>query len=84
LLRYSWTAGATATVTLVFDYSDDNGDGANYQIRRTRSGNVTELTGTDGNNITRTVSVIAGDVITISATGAVGTQYFANVRVSAA
>ena len=83
LLRYSWTAGATATVTLVFDYSDDNQDGANYQIRRTRSSNVTELNGGDGTTITRTVSVIAGDVITFSATGAVGTQYFANVRVSA-
>lgn len=83
LSRYSWTAGATATVTLVFDYRDDNSDGSSYQIRRTRSGSVTQITGNDGVAITRTVSVIAGDVITFSSDGAVGQQYFANVRVSA-
>jgi hypothetical protein len=84
LIRYSWTAGATATVTLVFDYRDENFDGSSYQIRRTRSGSVTEITGTSADAITRTVSVIAGDVITFSSNGSVGSQYFANVSVSAA
>jgi hypothetical protein len=84
LSRYSWTASATATVTVSFDYSDDDGNGENYQIRRTRSGSVTDLTGTDGNNRTGTVSVIAGDVITISSTGNPSTQYFSGVSVSGA
>jgi hypothetical protein len=84
LSHYSWTAGASATVTVAFDYIDDDGNGENYQIRRTRSGSTSDLNGGSGTSITRTVSVISGDVITISSTGNPATQYFNSVSVSAA
>lgn len=85
LSRYSWTANASATVTLVFSYRDDDSAGESYQIKRTRSGSTSEIhSGTDGTGITRTVSVISGDVITFSSTGYAATQFFSNVSVSAA
>jgi hypothetical protein len=84
LSHYSWTANASATVTLVFTYRDDDSAGEEYQIFRTRSGSTTEIRGTDGTAITRTVSVISGDVIRISSTGYPPAQFFSNVSVSAA
>ena len=85
LSRYSWTASGSATVTLVFNYTDGDGAGESYQINRTRSGTPTTIhSGTDGTAITRTVSVISGDVITFSSTGYAPSQFFANVSVSAA
>lgn len=85
LSHYSWTASATATATLVFDYSDDSSSGESYSVTRTRSGTTTTIhTGTDGTGITKTVSVISGDVVRITASGDASAQYFANVSVSAA
>ena len=85
LSHYSWTANASATVTLVFTYRDDDSAGEAFQITRTRSGSTTELhRGTDGTAITLTVSVIGGDVIRISSTGYPPAQFFSNVSVSAA
>ena len=85
LSRYSWTASATATVTLVFNYTDGDSAGESYQINRTRSGTPTTIhSGVDGTAITLTVSVISGDVITFSSSGYPPAQFFANVSVSAA
>ncbi len=85
LSRYSWTASASATVTLVFNYTDGDSAGEAYQINRTRSGaTATQHTGYDGTAITQTVSVISGDVISFSSTGYAATQLFSNVSVSAA
>lgn len=85
LSRYSWTASGSATVTLVFNYTDGDGAGESYQINRTRSGTPATIhSGTDGTSITLTVSVISGDVITFSSTGYPPAQFFANVSVSAA
>ena len=84
LTHYSWTAGAAATVTFVFDYSDDTDNGENYQLMRMSGGPpYAAQTGTSGNAITKTVSVIAGDVLFFSSTGDPSSQYFANVSVSA-
>jgi hypothetical protein len=85
LSRYSWTASGSATVTLVFNYTDGDGAGEQYRITRTRSGSTTDIhSGTDGTAITQTVSVVSGDVIRITSTGYAATQFFANVSVSAA
>jgi hypothetical protein len=68
----------------VFDYSDDTDNGENYQIRLSRSAPPYDVhTGTSGNAITKTVSVLAGDVLFFSSTGDPFSQYFANVSVSA-
>jgi hypothetical protein len=85
LSRYSWTASGSATVTLVFNYTDGDSAGEQYRITRTRSGSTTDIhSGTDGTAITQTVSVVSGDVIRITSTGYAATQFFANVSVSAA
>lgn len=84
LTYYSWTAGAAATVTFVFDYSDDSGNGENYQIMLMSGGPPYAVhTNVTGMAITKTVSVIAGDVLFFSSTGNPADQYFANVSVSA-
>jgi hypothetical protein len=85
LAHYSWTAGAAATVTFVFDYSDDTDSGENYQIMLMRSAPpYAAHTGTSGIAITKTVSVLAGDVLFFTSTGSdPSSQYFANVSVSA-
>jgi hypothetical protein len=85
LSRYSWTANASATVTLVFSYRDDDSAGESYQIQRTRSGSTTTIhAGTDGTGISQVVSVISGDVIRFSSSGYPPAQFFSNVSVSAA
>jgi len=85
LSRYSWTANASATVTLVFSYRDDDGAGEAYKITRTRSGSTTDVAvGTDGTGISAAVSVISGDVIRFSSSGYPPAQFFSNVSVSAA
>jgi hypothetical protein len=78
--RYSWTAGGTATVTVKFDFSDD--DGADDSALIKKNGTTVHAVST-ATNITRTVSVVSGDVITIIGVMD-GSQYFANVSVSAA
>jgi len=85
LSHYYWTAIGTATVTLSFNYSDDDYSGQSYSIIRTRSGSPSTIhTGTSANAITKTVSVISGDVVRITAGGDQSLQYFDNVSVSAA
>jgi hypothetical protein len=83
LAYYTWTAGGSATVTVSFQYSDDSESGQSNSINRTRSGSTTSST--SSSNVTGfTVSVISGDVITITATGDQSQQFFTNVSVSAA
>ena len=85
LSNYYWTASASATVTLVFNYTDGDSAGEQYKITITRSSSTSEIhAGTDGTAITQTVPVISGDVIRITSTGYAPTQYFSNVSVSAA
>lgn len=81
LSRYSWTASGTATVTVRFDFSDDDGTDDSATIKK--NGAIIHYVFSGVNN-TRTVSVVAGDVITISSTYTPDSQYFANVSVSAA
>jgi hypothetical protein len=83
LSHYSWTASGTATVTMTFAYSDDSGTGQQRSINRTRGGTTTAVsTGLNASAVT--VSVVSGDVITITATGDQSQQYFDTVSVSAA
>jgi hypothetical protein len=85
LSHYSWTASASATVTLVFNYTDGDSAGESWQIQRTRSGSTTTiLSGTDGTGITQTVSVISGDVVRFTSSGYAAVQFFSNVSISAA
>ena len=85
LSHYTWTVSASATVTLVFNYTDGDSAGEQYYINRTRSGStVTQAQGTDGTAITVNVSVISGDVISFSSSGYPPAQLFSNVSVSAA
>jgi hypothetical protein len=81
LIRYSWTAGGTATVTVRYDFSDDDGADDPSYIKKNGTNVHTVNTGI---NISRTVSVVSGDVITIGVQQTNGSQYFANVSVSAA
>jgi hypothetical protein len=81
LSRYSWTAGGTATVTINYDFSDDDGADDPSYIKKNGTNVHTVNTGI---NISRTVSVVSGDVITIGVQQTNGSQYFANVSVSAA
>jgi hypothetical protein len=83
LAYYLWTAGGSATVTVSFLYSDDSESGQTNSINLTRSGSTTSST-SSGNVTGYTVSVISGDVITITATGDQSQQFFTNVSVSAA
>ena len=80
LSRYSWTASSTATVTVKFDFSDDDGSDDNATIKK--NGSIIHYVSSNINN-TRTVSVISGDIITISSTQPVDSQYFSNVSVYA-
>jgi len=78
--HYSWTASASATVTVRFDFNDDDGADDNAMIKK----NGTTVHSLYSNtNWIRTVSVVSGDVITIIGVMD-GSQYFANVSVSAA
>jgi len=81
LRAYKWTANASATVTVVFSFTDEyDGSGAAY-IKKGASTAHTVYTGT---GITRTVSVVAGDEITITSQKVDGNQWFLNVSISAA
>ena len=81
LSRYSWTAGGTATVTVRYDFSDDDGSDDPAYIRKNGTTVHTTMTAI---NISRTVSVVSGDVITIGVQQTDGSQYFSNVSISAA
>jgi hypothetical protein len=81
LMNYRWTALSSATVTVIFDYGDEwDGTGPAY-IKK--NGSIAH-TVVPASSITRTVSVVAGDVITIISFRVDGNQYFSNVSVSAA
>jgi hypothetical protein len=84
LSHYRWTAGATATVSLSFGYIDNSDNTESYSITRTRSGTTATIHSDISDASGKTVSVIAGDVIRITASGDASQQYFANVSVSAA
>jgi len=84
LSHYSWTAGATATVNVSFDYSDDSDNTESCLILRTRSGTTATIHSEIASVSGKTVSVIAGDVIRITASGDASYQKFSNVSVSAA
>jgi len=75
--HYSWTAGSTGTVTVSYYFNDDDGGDDAARIRK--NGSVIHYT-TSGQTITRTVSVVAGDIITIIGVMD-GSQYFANISV---
>jgi hypothetical protein len=77
--HYSWTAGATATVTVSYYFNDDDGGDDAARIRK--NGTIIYYTTSD-QTITRTVSVVAGDIITIIGVMD-GSQYFSNVSVYA-
>jgi hypothetical protein len=81
LSRYSWTASGTATVTVRYDFSDDDGSDDPSYIKKN---GTTVHTVMSAQSIVRTVSVVSGDVITIGVQQTDGSQYFSNVSVSAA
>jgi hypothetical protein len=77
--HYSWTVSATATVTVSYYFNDDDGGDDAARIRK--NGTIVHYTTSD-QTITRTVSVVSGDIITIIGVMD-GSQYFANVSVYA-
>jgi len=80
LSHYTWTASGSATVTLTWTHSDDDSNG-NYSIIK-KNGTIV-YTGLNNATFTRTVSVVSGDVVTITA-NYLPTQYVSSVSVSAA
>jgi hypothetical protein len=80
LSHYTWTASGTATVTLGWTHTDDDGNG-NFSIIK-KNGSIA-ITGLANGTFTRTLSVVSGDVITFTANYLVY-QMFSNVSVSAA
>jgi hypothetical protein len=81
LRSYKWTANASATVTVVFSFTDEfDGSGSAY-IKKNGS---TVHTVSQGTGITRTVSVASTDEITITSSKVDGNQWFINVSISAA
>ena len=80
LSHYTWTANGTATVTLGWTHTDDDGNG-NFSIIK-KNGSIVYTNLANG-TFTRTVSVVSGDVITFTANEMVY-QMFSNVTVSAA
>jgi hypothetical protein len=80
LSHYTWTASGTATVTLGWTHTDDDGNG-NFSIIK-KNGTIVH-TGLANGTFSRTVSVVSGDVITFTANELVY-QVFAQVTVSAA
>jgi len=99
LSRYSWTAAANCTVTVGFYYSDDDDNGWRARILRngtpvdigpgasptpTRRPPPEPTTNYMSGATTGTLTMTTGQVLTFTATGPAGTQYFDNVSVSAA
>jgi hypothetical protein len=85
LIRYSWTANGSATVTATFGFTDNSGDDA-YAGQVNKNG-VRVGAAIYSGMATRTFSVVSGDVITISVDTGPGAFYqlsFYNVSVSAA
>ena len=82
LSRYSWTATASGTIVVKFDYSDDSDSGNVARIYKNGSSLYTGLG--SATNITRSFSIVSGDTVTIGASTAdTGTHYFSNVSVYA-
>jgi len=83
LSHYSWTASGSLTVSITLSYSDDDGGG--YTARIYKNGTQVGANIASG-TVTRSFSVVSGDVITIGVPGGwpEATQYFENVSVSAA
>jgi hypothetical protein len=77
--HYKWTASASATVTVSYYFSDDDGSDDAARIRK--NGSIVYYTDHD-TTVTRTISVVAGDEISIRGVMD-GSQYFANVSVYA-
>jgi hypothetical protein len=77
--HYKWTASASATVTVSYYFSDDDGGDDAARIRK--NGSIVYYTDHD-TTVTRTISVVAGDEISIRGVMD-GSQYFANVSVYA-
>jgi hypothetical protein len=85
LSRYYWTATANCTVTVGFNYFDDAEN--SYKARVLRDGTAVSIGGTTDfapGRIDGTLTLTAGQVLTFTATGPAGTQFFNNVSVSAA
>jgi hypothetical protein len=81
LSRYSWTASGAATVTVSFNFNDDQSEGYQAYVKK---GSTTMGSSISSGSATRTFTVVSGDVITITADNAGTGQYFDNVSVSAA
>jgi hypothetical protein len=83
LSHYTWTASGSATASVTFNYSDDDGSG--FTARIYKNGSQVGANISDG-TVTRTFSVVSGDAITIGVPGSPpsATQYFSGVSVSAA
>jgi hypothetical protein len=81
LSRYSWTASGAATVTVAFNFSDDQSEGYQAYVRKN---GATVGSSVNSGPATRTFTVVSGDVITVGADNAGFGQYFDNVSVSAA
>jgi hypothetical protein len=79
--NYSWTANGAATVTVTLRSSDPNSDGYSSYVNKN---GTTVGVGIYNNSGTRTFTVVAGDVITITADNAGFGVYHSNVSVSAA
>lgn len=80
LSHYSWTAGSSGTVYLSFGYSDDSDSSQSRSIRKNGIA-VSTAQSPNGDAVNVQVSVVSGDIITITATGDQSLQYFANVSV---
>lgn len=81
LSRYSWTAGGAGTVYVTFNYSDDSGTSQTRSINKTRGVSTTAVSTSIDNALGVAVSVVSGDVITITASGDASQQWFGNVSV---
>jgi hypothetical protein len=79
LSHYTWTASGSATVSLTWTHTDDDGNG-NFSIIKKNATIV--HTGLANATFTRTVSVVSGDVVTFTANELLY-QLFSNVSVSA-
>ena len=95
LSKYTWTVGGPCTVSVQWDFSDDDDNGYGSSIEKN---NVRQVIGFNANqstsypglyrsqdNITGTFSATTGDVLRFTAEfNGPNTQYFSDVRISAA
>ena len=81
LSHYSWTATASATVYVSFYFNDDSDTSQSAKILVGSTSLFSS--GMGSGTISKSFSVLSGNVITISATGDPSSMYFSNVSIYA-